>query len=249
MKKVKKALKEINTSLRKVDIFLTIVKSLVLLSFCYLLLYIVGINPYYALVPCAVYFFSSLILESRIDFLRRVEMQFKDLLWQLRTARDYQNKENIVLDELEEDILFSLKKVTLSSFLPFSKVVILLFLLIVSVSSFTYLASEDIQVIDFDSVIQNAAKRFDAQEEKESEEGEFTGGEVSVMEVGNERVEVEINPVGIDFDFNDVSREAEYDFSVAFPKDVFISSGTAYKSEFSDEQQALIKRYFDKKVN
>ena len=44
-----------------------------------------------------------------------------------------------------------------------------------------------------------------------------------------------------------VSEEADYDFSVAFPKDVFISSSVAYKNEFTEEQQALIKRYFERK--
>ena len=51
----------------------------------------------------------------------------------------------------------------------------------------------------------------------------------------------------MDFDFNDVRESGDYDFSTSFPKDVFISTGASYEEEFTEEQQMLIKRYFEKK--
>ena len=62
MKHIKKIIGEIESSLRNIDIFLVIVKALVILTISYLLLFVVGIAPYYAFIPAVVYFISSLFV-------------------------------------------------------------------------------------------------------------------------------------------------------------------------------------------
>lgn len=247
MKRIKHILNEIESSLRNIDIFLVIMKSLVLLTVSYLVLFMLGIEPYLALIPAVVYFISSLFVESRVDNVRSVERKYSELDEKLRTARDYQDKDNIVLDALENDIVANLKDVRVSAFYPFSRISILIFLLVLTVGLSMYVASRDIRLIDFDDIWKDAVKMFEIEEEEEKDAVDFTSTEESIMEVGNEKIQVEINPVGIAFDFNDVSEQTEYEFSAAFPKEIFISSGAAYENEFTEEQQALIKRYFEKK--
>lgn len=248
MKRIRKALAEIEISLRKVDTFLLLIKTLVLLTVSYLLLFVLGIPTYYAFIPAIVYFISSLFVRARRDSIRRVEKKYSMLNEKLRTARDYQDKDNIVLDELEEDIMKNLKHVRVSAFFSYSRALILIVLLVLAVNISLFIASRDMKLIDLDDIMGEVMKRLEQQQEdEESPTADFTGSEVSIMEVGNERIKVEINPVGMDFDFNDVTEASDYEFSIVFPKDIFIASGAAYRNEFTEEQQALIKRYFDKK--
>ncbi len=248
MKKVSNILKEIESSLKGIDIFLIMIKTMVIFTVFYLLLFVINVQPFYAFVPSVIYFLSSLFVEPRQDYVRMVESKYDELNEKLRTARDYKDKDNIVLEDLEHDIVRELKKVHLSKFFSYSKAAVLVFLLMLAVSSSLYIASHDIRVIDVDDIFDEVRKRFERMEDEENEVADFISTEESIMEVGNEKIQVEINPVGIDFDFNDVSEEADYEFSTAFPREIFISAGSAYEKEFTEEQQALIKRYFDKKT-
>jgi hypothetical protein len=247
MKNAKKILKEVDRSLRRLGLFFVIVKTLVLVTVFYLLLYLIGVEPYYAFIPAFIYFISSLIIQNQIDNVRKVENKYIDINHKLKTARDYQDKENSILNSLEEDLIIDLKKVELSSFFSYSKTFLLIFILLISVSASIYIASKNLKIIDFNSVVKDMVKRLNI-EENETEEIKFTGGEESIMQVGNEKMQVQINPVGLDFDFNEVTEPADYEFTTSFPKEVFISSGAASGNEFTEEQQVLIKKYFEKKL-
>lgn len=242
-----KALKEIESLLKGVDLIQIVLKALVILSLGYLFLFMLGIKGYYAFVPAMVYFISSLFVEVRIDPVKKVERKYPELNEKLRTARDYQHDDSAVLNALETDIVKNLKDVKLSSFFSITAVFLLTFLLLLAVTSSLYIASQNIRLIDFDRFVDDAMKRFDREDEQNPEEITFEQSEESIMEVGNEKIEVEINPVGMDFDFNDVSESEDYEFTTSFPKDIFISSGASYEQEFTEEQQELIKRYFERK--
>jgi hypothetical protein len=220
MRLAKKALKEIESSIKKLDIFLVVINSLVILMVTYFLLFLIGLNPYYGIIPSVVYLFSSIIIIDRLDNLKKVENKYSGLKHELTTARDYQDKENIVLDSLENEILERLRKTKVSDFFPYKRTMIFTIILILSVTFSLIIASNDIKVLDFDNLVQEAIKNMEKQNNESQEEINFISGETSIMEVGNERIEVEINPVGMDLDFNEVEEDSSYEFSVSFPKDV-----------------------------
>lgn len=247
MKKIKAIIRELERSLGRMEVFILLLKTLVILMVFYLFLSIISIEPYYAFIPAFIYFISSLVIEARLDKLKIVEKKYNFLNEKLITARDYQNKDNSILDNLEEEIITGLKEVEVSRFFQYSTMLLMVFLLVLIVSSSLFMASEGIKVVDFNGLIKDAIKRFNQQENETIEAADFTGGRESIMQVGNERLQVEIKPVGMDINFNEPTETADYDFSTSFPKEVIISSGAAYENEFSEEQQVLIKRYFEKK--
>jgi hypothetical protein len=252
MKRIHSALREIEISLRSLTLFNVIIKTLVILMVSYLLLFMIGLNPNLSLIPSFAYFISSFFVESKVDKIRRVEKKYPMLNEELRTARDHKNEENIVLKELEEDVVRDLKTVELSTFFSYSKSLILVLLLVLAISSSLYIASSNIRILDFNNLMDTAMKRFISNLEnntgnKSSEN--FLDSQESIMEVGNERIQVEINPVGTSFDFKEVSDTGAHEFSTSFPKDVFLSSAAAYENEFTEEQQQLIKNYFEKVKN
>ncbi|MBR9699433.1 hypothetical protein GOV09_03190 [Candidatus Woesearchaeota archaeon] len=247
MERIKDILKEIDSLLRKVNIFEVLIKTLVLLTVSYLFFFMVGVNTNYAFLPPIIYFFSSVFVQGRIDYVKRVEGKYGGLKDKLITARDYQNEDNVVLEALEESIVNDMKKVELSNFFSYHRAVILIFLLIVTVSASLYIASQNVKIIDINDVLDAAVKRFTVDESNETEQGQYTTTEESIMQVGDEKIEVEINPVGMDIDFSDVEEIGDYTFQSSFPREVFISSGAAYETEFTEEQQLLIQRYFERK--
>jgi uncharacterized protein YxeA len=148
---------------------------------------------------------------------------------------------------MEEELIADLKKVELSAFLSYKKAAALIIILLLAVSSSLYISSNEIKIIDFNDFVNDAVRQLN-REENQTQEADFLGEETSIMQVGNEKLEVKINPVGIDFDFNNVQEAQNYEFSSSFPKDIFISSGASAGNEFTEEQQVLVKKYFEKKT-
>ncbi|MBS3106591.1 hypothetical protein J4419_02930 [Candidatus Woesearchaeota archaeon] len=246
MKRMNSILREINASIGRIDFFFVLLKTLVLYTLCTLTLFLVRVSIWYALIPAAAYFFSSIAVQARFDRVRRIEERFPDLNEKLRTARDYKDRESMVLDSLEDDVVTGLKQVELKAFLPQINVWILVLALIFSVSATLYLASSGVKILDFSDVMDAARESFNQANEEEIQEGQFTGTEESFMQVGEEKIAVEITPIGSELDFSEVT-DPQATFSTSFPKEAFISSGAAYESEFTEDQQLLIKRYFERR--
>lgn len=247
MKRMRSVLREINASLGKIDFFFVMLKTLVLYTLSTLLLFLIRVPVWYALIPAAAYFCSSIAVHTRIDRVRRIEERFPQLNEKLRTARDYKDRDSLVLDSLEEDVVSDLKGVQLSAFVPQIHVWILVLALVASVSATLYLSSSGVKLLDFSDVMKAARESLAAPENETIQEGQFTSNEESFMQVGDEKIAVEITPVGSDLDFNEVSDPQGAVFSTSFPKETFISSGAAYESEFTEDQQLLIKRYFERR--
>src|SRR3989338_2145246 len=246
MKRMNSILREINASIGRIDFFFVLLKTLVLYTLCTLTLFLVRVSIWYALIPAAAYFFSSIAVQARFDRVRRIEERFPDLNEKLRTARDYKDRESMVLDSLEDDVVTGLKQVELKAFLPQINVWILVLALIFSVSATLYLASSGVKILDFSDVMDAARESFNQANEEEIQEGQFTGTEESFIQVGEEKIAVEITPIGSELDFSEVT-DPQATFSTSFPKEAFISSGAAYESEFTEDQQLLIKRYFERR--
>ncbi|MDO8480591.1 MAG: hypothetical protein Q7S65_02110 [Nanoarchaeota archaeon] len=247
MKRMPAILKEINFSLSRIDFFFVFLKTLVLYTLCTLTLFLIRVSVWYALIPAAAYFFSSVAVQTRFDRVRRIEDRFPELNEKLRTARDYTDRESQVLDSLEEEVVSGLKQVHLSAFVPQINIWILVLALIASVSGTLYLSSSGMKIIDFSDVIKAARESLAQPDNQTIEEGQFTGTEESFMQVGEEKIAVEITPVGSELDFSEVTDPSGAAFSASFPKETFISSGAAYESEFTEDQQMLIKRYFERR--
>ena len=247
MKRMLAILKEINASLGKIDFFFVWLKTLVLYTLCTLTLFLIRVSVWYAVIPAAAYFFSSVAVQARMDRVRRIEERFPELNEKLRTARDYKDRDSLVLDSLEEDVVSDLKHVELSAFVSQINVWILVLALIASVSGTLYLSSSGMKIIDFSDVMKAARESLAQPENQTLEEGQFTSSEESFMQVGDEKIAVEITPVGSDLDFREVGDPSSSVFSTSFPQETFISSGAAYESEFTEDQQMLIKRYFERR--
>ena len=168
MRHITKILKEIEQSLRQVDLFVITLKTVLLLAVLTVVLLIFDLPVLLALIPALVYLFSSLFVEGHIDHVKILEKKFGKLREKVITARDYKEKDNAVLESLEEDIISNLKIVQLSRFLDFAKVTTLVIILVIMVSISLYISSKEVRLVNFNelmNVVLRTKRRLIAEED------------------------------------------------------------------------------------
>ncbi|MCX6707342.1 MAG: hypothetical protein NT001_04350, partial [Candidatus Woesearchaeota archaeon] len=116
MKQFVDVVREIRGTLASIIIFFIILDSAIVFLIAYLILAIIDLYPLSAMIPAVFYMAFSFYRETRLNKIRIVEKYYPELNEKLRTAADYANVDNEIVNELHKEVIMELNKVTASSF-------------------------------------------------------------------------------------------------------------------------------------
>lgn len=260
---VTQALKEVKRNLTVIFLFDSLINSIIVFLVFTILLSLFGLTFVYSLIISAVYFFYSLREKLSTNKIRLVEKKYGNINEKLRTAAEFRNSANRVVQELHWETLEELKKVEQSSFINEKKIytksiVIILLSFLVFLISPLNLSILNIGLNVFDAQteqqVENAVGgeqgrsliRFSTESEAGVEKAsEEIYGTATVAKLGDEEIRIKIRPAGTELSIQEVQAPDLPDFSGSYPKEVSAVAAASYEESIGREDLEMVKRYFN----
>ncbi len=254
MKNFINVIKEIDRTLNMVFVFSSILNAAIFFLSVYLLLSIVNLYPILALIPAAIYFALRLYSRSKMDKRKIVESKYEPLKEKLRTAADNIKEDNPVVNELEEEVVHDLKNVGLSSFIQTKEVSSKLFATIALSFVIVLITTMNLYIIDLNNFLSTTMPEYLKGIPKlannpllgEINESNDIYGNSQLAVLGNEQIDIRISPVNYEVSVREEGDVEQKQFNEIFPSDVDVEQASAFEENIPEEQQELVKKYFDK---
>ena len=247
------AIKEINRTLEFLIIFESILNAAIFFLAVYFLLSLVNLYPILAIIPTLVYVGIKVYVNSKSDKRLIVESKYAPLKEKLRTAADNINKDNPVVNELEEEVISYLKNVGLSSFIQAKGVsykifaaIALSFIIVLSTTLNLYIVDLNKFLSNLPDVLDNIGSKRSANSVLgETNESEDIYGESKLAVLGDKPIDIRIKPVNYEVNVREEGDVQKKQFDEIFPKDVNVEQASALEEKIPEEQQELVKNYFN----
>ena len=255
MKNFIKVIKEINKTLNFLFIFETTLNAVIFFLVVYFLLSLVNLFPITALIPAIVYFAMRFYANSKRDKRRIVENKYEPLKEKLRTAADNINEDNPIINELEEEVIFDLKHVGLSSFIQTKPVSYKIFVIILLSFAIVFATQQNLYIVDltkllsdFPGILDNfyLGNRADNTPLGEINESNDIYGDSKLAVLGEKQIDIKIKPVNYEVNVREEGDVEQKQFDEIFPREVAVEQASAFEEKIPEEQQELVKKYFDK---
>ena len=200
MKNFIKVIKEINRTLNFFMVFESILNATIFFLVVYFLLSLVNLFPISALIPAIIYFVMRLYANSKRDKRKIVESKYEPLKEKLRTAADNINKENPVVNELEEEVVADLKNVGLSSFIQTKDVYYKIFAVILLSFAIVFATTLNLYIVDLNDFLSNIPEFLDNIDPRKSDnillgeinESEDIYGDSKLAILGNQEIDIKM---------------------------------------------------------
>ncbi len=252
MKNFIDVIKEIDRTLNMVFVFSSILNAAIFFLSVYLLLSIVNLYPILALIPAAIYFALRLYSRSKMDKRKIVESKYEPLKEKLRTAADNIKEDNPVINELEEEVVHDLKNVGLSNFIQTKEVSSKLFATIALSFVIVLITTMNLYIIDLGSFLSTVPEYLKGIPKLannpllgEINESNDIYGDSQLAVLGNEQIDIRISPVNYEVSVREEGDVEQKQFNEIFPSDVDVEQASAFEENIPEEQQELVKKYFD----
>lgn len=254
MKTFIKVVKEINNTLNFLIIFETALNASIFFLVVYLLLSLINLYPILAVIPALVYFAARMYANSKADKRVMVENKYEPLKEKLRTAADNIDKENPVVNELQEEVIYDLKNVGLSSFINTKQVsykilatILLSFAIVFATTMNLYIVDLNQFLGDMPNVISKLSLKRSANAPigEVNESGDIYG-DSKLAVLGDQQIDIRIRPVNYEVSVREEGDVEQKQFDEIFPSQVDIKQSSAYEENIPQEQQELVKNYFNK---
>ena len=254
MKNFINVIKEIDRTLNMVFVFSSILNAAIFFLSVYLLLSIVNLYPILALIPAAVYFALRLYSRLKMDKRKIVESKYEPLKEKLRTAADNIKEDNPVINGLEEEVVHDLKNVGLSSFIQTKDISHKLFATIALSFTIVLVTTMNLYIIDLNEFLSTTIPEYlkgipklaDGSLLGEINESNDIYGDSQLAVLGNEQIDIRISPVNYEVSVREEGDVEQKQFDEIFPSDVDVEQASSFEENIPEEQQELVKKYFDK---
>lgn len=236
-----------------ITVFDILLNSAIFFLVVYFLLSLVNLFPMFAIVPVAVYFVLRLAVKSRRDKRKMVESKYEPLKEKLRTAVDNIREENPVVNELEDDVMHDLKHVGLSSFIQTKQVMLKIFSVIILSFAIVFATEMGFYIVDLNEFLSNVpdfldgiSRRADNVMLGEINESQGIYGKSKLAVLGNEEIDIRIKPTNYEVNVREEGDVEQKQFDEIFPREVAVEQASAFEEKIPEEQQELVKSYFNK---
>jgi len=252
-----KAIKEINRTLNFLMVFESILNAAIFFLVVYFLLSLVNLFPILAIIPAIIYFAIRLRIGSRSDKRKIVEGKYAPLKEKLRTAADNVKKENPVVNELEEEVMHDLKQVGLSSFIQTKQVYYKIFATILLSFVIVLATTLNLYIVDLNLFLSNIPEFLDDINPRRSDnillgdinESDDIYGDSKLAILGNQEIDIRIKPANYEVNVREEGDVEQKQFDEIFPGNVDVEQASAFDEKIPEEEQELVKSYFNKLAN
>jgi hypothetical protein len=253
MKNFIKAVKEINSTLGFLVMFGVILNATIFFLVVYFLLSLVNLFPIIAIIPAIIYFILRYKADSKSDKRKTVESKYEPLKEKLRTAADNVNKDNPVVNELEEEVVQELKHVGLSSFIQTKEVsykifgvILLSFAIVLATTLNLYIVDLSEFLSGLPDVLVGISKRADNRVLGEVNESNDIYGKGKLAVLGDEEIDIRIKPASYEVNVREEGDFEQKQFDEIFPSEIGVEQSSAFEERIPEEEQELVKSYFNK---
>ncbi len=255
MKDFIRVIKEINRTLNFFIVFESILNATIFFLVVYFLLSLVNLFPILALIPTIIYFIMRWNANSKRDKRKIVESKYEPLKEKLRTAADNVREENPVVNELEMEVIQDLKNVGLSSFIQTKEVSYKIFTIMLLSFAIVFATTLNLYVVDLNKLFSNLPdiwdninpiRRADNVLLGEINESEDIYGNSKLAVLGEKQIDIRIKPVNYEVNVREEGDVEQKQFDEIFPRDVAVEQASAFEEKIPEEQQELVKSYFNK---
>ncbi|MBI2208357.1 hypothetical protein HYU50_02575 [Candidatus Woesearchaeota archaeon] len=255
MKTFIKVVKEINNTLNFLIIFESALNAAIFFLVVYLLLSLINLYPILAVIPAAVYLAARMYANSKADKRVIVENKYAPLKEKLRTAADNIKEENPVVNELQEEVIYDLKNVGLSSFINTKQVSYKILATILLSFAIVFATTMNLYIVDLNQFLGSIPdtisklslmKRSSNTPIGDVNESSDIYGDSKLAVLGEQQIDIRIKPVNYEVSVREEGDVEQKQFDEIFPREVDIKQSSAYEENIPQEQQELVKNYFNK---
>ena len=258
MDNITDALKEVRRSLVLTRLFNRFTNTVLIFLVFALILTIFKLSWKFALIPPIIYLLPGIYNAFIKTSYKDVEDIVPDLEWQLRTAADNAEKQDEIVKSLKNLVLKNVKNIRSSFFLDEKSLVYKLVAIGCLSFIIVLIGSFHVNFGDFKGIFptgfvnklgkgaggifgENFAGVFDRKNDRD------IYGEESVVELGNEEINLQITPENSLFDPSNLNNIENYDFTQSgVLNDIGASPDQSYEDRIKKEEQELIKTYLNK---
>lgn len=251
MKKIRMAIRELKSLLVSVNLLEGFLDGLILFLIIFALLLFTTIPPLWSgivFIPYLIWHIRSKLKKVNLE---NVENKTKEVEWQLRTVADNLDKENEIVNELNNEVLFNMKKIMLSDYINFKKIIRQVSIASLFVFLIIFLASANVQFIDLEKIAsefklpqRKSSREFEPYSGYEIEEDGDIWGDESIAELGNKELELQVNPMMSEININDINDVEKKEFRQGEIPEIVATTDTSFDEDIPREHREIVKRYF-----
>lgn len=255
MDNVRGALRDLRRAMVFTRFFHSFMNCLLLFLILTCILLIFKLSWIYVLIPTILYLLVASYRNVMNTRYKDIEEKVPELRWQLRTVSDNMGVDNEVVRSLKENVLAKARELRTSKFVDNKVTAYKLFgilglaFMIVAFSAFS-MSFPDLKSALPAGVINKITGRsggIDFEDDYERENGRDIYGKESVVALGKEELELQVNPEQNRADLTDLqdTQDLAFDQSGAI-KDIGAAPDKSYEDKFKKKESELIKEYLRK---
>ncbi len=253
VKPIVQALREAKQSILQIVLFNSMIDSLVVYILLLLGCTLLSLPNWYALIPNAIYAIVHTYGNLKDVNFAKIEEKFPSLSEQLITVADNTKEQNEIIDALNQEVLQKMREIRTSSFLNFGKLI--RELSVMAVASFIIIgtAAFNVEFIDFKQTIKELREfkpfqEYDINQEllefEESQNLSDILGNKSVTELGQQQLDLELNPLMSDVDIGRVKPPEDRKFREVPPPEIKATTDVSFEEQIPKQYQRIVKTYF-----
>lgn len=253
VKPIVQALKEARKAILQIVLFNSALDTLVVYVLLLLGCTLLTLPAWYALVPAAVYALVHTYGNVKDVSFSNIEEKFPSLKEQLITVADNTKEQNEIIDALNQEVLQKMREIRTSSFLNFGKLI--RELSVMAVVSFIIIGTSafNVEFLDFKQTVKELREfkpfqEYDINQElleyEESQNLSEILGDKSVTELGQQQLDLELNPLMSDVDIGNVKPPEDRKFRDVPPPEIKATTDVSFEEQIPKQYQRIVKTYF-----
>lgn len=249
------ALQEVRSAVMQITLFTCLMDTLIVFLLSTLVFILIALPWWYALVPMLAYgsIHTWRNLKKRQN-MAYVEGKVPELSEQLTTVADNTDKDNVIVNSLQEDVLRGMRAIKTSYFLSFGRLTRELITLAITSVLIITAAAHGVHFIDFNDLVKelgDLAKGPSGPYELSGEGMEFLEnmsediyGNKTLEELGSKDLELQLTPILSDIDIGRTKPPESREFSSTLPREIKATTDVSFQESIPKGYQRIVKSYF-----